>query len=676
MSSEGSNWENELYSKVLKDIEDRADWEGKQILWDKMRTHGVKRSRKPWSGAADMHVPIGDTIIGKLKAYYMQWVFGPELLASFYSLQEQGDSYTDSVAQWFDYQVREQSNFTTMAMCALDSTLQNGIGLLKTYWDAGKNQLAFASIHPYFIIVPPWTTELQEADRLVHVMHLSEEDYRRSGKGRGYKMDDDFIESIKGEGKPDDKMTEQRFLAEGLSFSRLKDLIILWEVYVREEDGQIRVETFSPLAPDTPARETFKLPYEHKQIPICVLPYEFLDPGYYSSRGVMELVQMYEASACKMWNEKLDYMSIANRPVLSSQGGSVNAQNIRWEPGAVYDAVLQLVQQPPPPVNFDQEVQSNRSFAEQRVGIPDFGIGADNTQDKSRTATEVNSITTVMQQSNDLRARVTKGSISKVFDQAWSILRQYKKNDLDYFWRKRRITLPDAALDNKYVLHPNGSIDGYSKDKEIQKLMQLRQLAANSPWIIVPEIDRKIVELMDSGWISQVYQEPPTVAANQQEEQAIENAIMLDGFLPQAEPNDDHLTHLQIMDGFITWSGQQGKPVAPLLMNTFMQHGMQHIQIARQDPAYMKAHGPEIEQFASKFAQTMKQLQAQQAAGQQAAQGVAKLRGGSNNAGTMPGGPAPPGAGMPPPAAPPPVAQPGQPPQQLAPNPTNGAAPV
>ena len=117
------------------------------------------------------------------------------------------------------------------------------------------------------------------------------------------------------------------------------------------------------------------LPYQHKQIPLVQLNYELIDPAFYSSRGVMELVQMYEASACKMWNEKLDFMSIANRPVLSTQGGSINAQNIRWEPGAVYDSVLQLVQQPPPPVDFDQEIQNNRSFAEQRVGIPDFGVG-------------------------------------------------------------------------------------------------------------------------------------------------------------------------------------------------------------------------------------------------------------------------------------------------------------
>ena len=284
--ADDSNYDNELYGKILKDLDDRSDWEGRQILWGKMRKHGVRRARKPWSGAADMHVPLGDTIISKLKAYYVQWVFGPELLASFYSLESQGDSYTDSVAQWFDYRVRERSNFTRAMMCAMDSTLQNGMGLIKTYWDGAKDRLAFASIHPYFVITPPWTTTLQEADRVCHVMHMSEADYRRSGTDCGYNMDDDFIESIKGDGKPDNKYRESTYQAEGLSYTRLKDLIILWEVYQKLDDGNIEVQTFSPLAPDEPARATFKLPYNHRQVPICALPYEWLDEMFYQlSRG-------------------------------------------------------------------------------------------------------------------------------------------------------------------------------------------------------------------------------------------------------------------------------------------------------------------------------------------------------------------------------------------------------
>ena len=680
------NSDNELYESILDDLEDRPDWESKQILWGRMRKHGVRRARKPWSGAADMHVPLGDTIIGKLKAYYMQWVFGPELLASFYSMEEQGDSYTDAVAQWFDYQVRERSNFTRAAMCAMDSTLQNGVGLIKTYWDGAKNRLSFASIQPYFVIVPPWTTTLQEADRVCHVMHMSEADYRRSGESCGYNMDDDFIESIKGEGKPDNKYRESQYQADGLSYTRLKDLIILWEVYQKLDDGNIEVQTFSPLSPDEPARATFKLPYDHRQVPICALPYEWLDEMYYSSRGVMEIVQMYEASATKMWNEKLDYMSIANRPVLSSQGGSVNAQNIRWEPGAVYDAILQLVQQPPPPVDFDQEVNNNKSLAEQRVGIPDFGIGQANTQDKSRTATEVNTITTVMQQSNDLRARISKDAITTVYEQAWSLLKQYNKDSLDYFWRKQRVTLPDAALDNKYLLKPNGSVDGYSKDKEVQKLMQLRQLGQGSPWIVTPEIDRKIIELMDSSWIVDLYQQPEQVTAGQQEDQAIETTVMADGFVPQPSPKDDHVIHCTMIEQFIQFrqgaSPQPGAspptpqpPIPPDFMGRLMEHGMMHVQMARQDAQYMKQHRQEIEQFAGKFTATMKQMQQQQAVAASAQTAMSNLRG-MKPAGMANGAPGPVAPPMPPQPGQPAGAGPAMPPGGLPPNPVNGSTPA
>ena len=360
---------------------------------------------------------------------------------------------------------------------------------------------------------------------------MSKAEYERCGRDRGYNLDEEFIESITGEGKPDQKYEQTRYTAEGLSYTRLKDLIILWEVYERQADKQIRVRTFSPLQPDEPARESFMLPYQHKQIPLVQLNYELIDPAFYSSRGVMELVQMYEASACKMWNEKLDFMSIANRPVLTLKAAQLTRRTFGGNPARFTIRVLQLVQQPTPPVDFDQEIQNNRSFAEQRVGIPDFGVGDQSgSGGKNKTATETNAITTVMQQSNDLRARTTKDAITVVFEQAWSILRQYKKDSLDYFWRKRRITLEDAALDNAYILRPNGSTDGYSREKEIQKLMQLRQFAQGSPWIKINEIDRKIIELMDSGWIMEVFEEPAEVMANQQESQAIENSCMSDGF--------------------------------------------------------------------------------------------------------------------------------------------------
>ena len=52
---------SELYESICDDLDDRSSWEARQVIWNKMRNQGIKRARKPWAGAADMHVPIGDT---------------------------------------------------------------------------------------------------------------------------------------------------------------------------------------------------------------------------------------------------------------------------------------------------------------------------------------------------------------------------------------------------------------------------------------------------------------------------------------------------------------------------------------------------------------------------------------------------------------------------------------
>jgi len=600
---------NDIYGEVIQDLRTRLPWENRQLVWTRMRNFGLRRISKPWPLASDLHVPVGDTIINKLKAYFLQWVFGPELLASFYSLSDQGDSFTDSVAQWFNYQVREKSNFPTQCIYAIDSDLQNGLGVLKIYWDVDKAQVGFCSVLPFYIVVPPTTEATQDADRITHVMCYSREQYKRAAAKRGLNADETLLDQIQGRGtKPNPAYAQLKYSQEGLTWSQIGDVIIVWETYVKETDGSIRVHTYSPVDPDEELRSPFKLPYQHKLYPFVRIPYELTEGDWYMSRGVMELVQMFEQSATKMWNEKLDFMSIANRPVLATQGGSINAQNIRWAPGEVYDTILQVVQQPPPPVSFDEEMQSTRSMAEQRIGIPDFGVGQDNQMQMPRTATETNAIATVMQQSNDLRARIIKSAMTEVYEQAWKILLQYKAEDLDYFWRGERVTLPDAALDDCYVLTPNGSADGYSRERDIQKLIQLRALAQGAPWLKVNEIDCKIIELMDSQWINQLYVPPQLAQQDQMTRQATENVLLSSGYPAPILPNDEHLTHLQVLDAFVRDQMQRPGGIPPDRLPLMMNHGLAHVQAARQNADYMKRYGTQIAQFATKINQTQKQM--------------------------------------------------------------------
>jgi hypothetical protein len=228
-------------------------------------------------------------------------------------------------------------------------------------------------------------------------------------------------------------------------------------------------------------------------------------------------------------------------------------------------------------------------------------------------------------------------------------------------------------------LKSNGSVDGYSREREVQKLMQLRQLSQGAPWIKEFEIDRKIIELMDAQWIDQLYEPPPDAQADQQEQQAIENSIMVDGYLPEVKPDDAHLVHLQMWDGYLQWRPQHGQPpMSPDVMSIFMQHGANHVLAARQNAQYWKQFGTQIQPFAQKIAATQKQMAQAQAAQASAGQSMAMLRGGAPPPAGGPNGrvgAGVPGVPPPPTAMPPPPPIPGQPSAGPPMPPTNGAGP-
>jgi hypothetical protein len=45
-------------------------------------------------------------------------------------------------------------------------------------------------------------------------------------------------------------------------------------------------------------------PLQSRQPPFVAFPYEVKDPGYYSSRGVVEQVAIFESELCKLLNSR------------------------------------------------------------------------------------------------------------------------------------------------------------------------------------------------------------------------------------------------------------------------------------------------------------------------------------------------------------------------------------
>jgi len=524
----------ELHELILSDIKSRTRWETRQGLWYQMRNDGLRRKHKPWPNAADMHFPLIDTTINKLKPSFFQQAMGLDVLASFVPMRQQLAAYTTAAEQWFSYKMHEKSNFATEVMSWIDHMLLSGHGVLKVFWDSTKKRVRFQSIDPIYMIVPPWTKDIEGADRICQVMPMSLESYKRAGL---YKTDKSTIDQIAGGTIETSGITgelkDDREIREGITYSKDKDQVIVWEVYSRDKDGEWEMECFSPQAPEILLRKRMKVPFDHGTPPFVSSKYEITDGGWYSPRGVCEMLAPFEAALTKTWNDKMDASTLLNQPLFRAERDLPNTVNLRMKPAQILPFGIAPVQMPSTPIDFDKEMTSTQSIAEQRVTVPDYGIMADRDR---RTATEIESINAQAQQNMDLRLRLFRQALGSLFRQAWSVLLQFDSKDLQFRFLEDSLAIDPIALHEDYQIEPRGGMDMVSKTMLLNKAMQRKQMFVNSPWIDQVELDKSILELDDPSLIQRLVQDPNLKAQDEgEDEQKIIPALLVGQVIPVKE---------------------------------------------------------------------------------------------------------------------------------------------
>src|SRR3954469_2574107 len=99
-----------LHGKVCSDLRARRQWLDRQAEWYDLRHHGLRRARKPFPAAADMHFPLADSIIEKLKPFYFNQLFGTETVAHFVATRPELGAFAAELGAWFDYKLKQQTN--------------------------------------------------------------------------------------------------------------------------------------------------------------------------------------------------------------------------------------------------------------------------------------------------------------------------------------------------------------------------------------------------------------------------------------------------------------------------------------------------------------------------------------------------------------------------------------
>ena len=606
------------HEEIMAALTARKHWEQRQATWYQMRHDGLRRKNKPWPNAADMHYPLADGIIEKLKPTYISQIYATDTVASFAALTSDFTSYQAGAAQWFDHQLKQESNFEEELDIAIDVMAQTGRCPVKVYWDSECAQIVFEAINPLYLIVPAWTGKLAKADWIVHVQRYSKAAYKRLD---GFVRDDATIGRIlSGDGirESDSGYDQQRTSREGLTKGAGDSEIIVWELFYRDEAGAWRVQTYSPTLPDVALRPEFGLPYNQgvfagKQIPppFGEFKFEVKERGYYSPRGVSERVAPEEASLSKDWNTMKDHQTLTTAPTFYAKQGVPQNANIRMIPGQILPFEIAAVQFPTLSPDVAMGMQSTQRLAEERLSVPSVGVGRAVDPSKNKTAAETNLISSIMAGSGDVRSRAFRRQLGELLNIAWGIAIQYRRETLDFYFNEELQRLDPAAFTGRYRIEPSGSGDNNNRGLVLQRAISRKQMFAGNQNIDQRELDKSVLEADDPRLVKRLFVNAGTPAAEQIEDQAQEISIMLLGFPAQVRPTDDDDSHLQSLAGFTQRRASLGEELTSETLQLIAKHGGEHLQA-------LKKKAPQI--YAQKAQALQQWLQQTAAHAQEAAQ--------------------------------------------------------
>lgn len=574
-----------LFDKAQEVIHSRTVWEQKQRMYYLMRHDGLRRRNKPFPTAADLHFPLIDMNIRKAKPFWTAQATSSERLASFVSLQDQQKATTSAAADFFDWELRQNTNFFPELVSAIDTMCLRGRGVIKAIVDPFDDyRIVYKSVDPIFVLMADGAEDFEDADFFIHVMQLTAGRYKRSRR-----YDQNIFEQIRGNrdfdttsGALQDKDTR-----EGINYSRDPNQVILYEHYTKTMGGWT-VNTYSPMKPELVARKPFGVPYKicgKVSNPFYSFKTEIKDSGWYSPRGLAELNAPFESYTCKLWNEKTDAMTFGNRPVFTSQNQIPNVGNLRWAPGEFIPGGIQAVQMAQPAFSFDQEIAFARSTSEQVSMLPDFGIvqpGQPGQPNSPRTATENNRIAQLQTVGTEDNGRIFRMDLGKLYRHSWGLMLQFKRQKLSYYVSGELKELPEDALHDAYLITPDGAPDQWNKQQRIQRSMQRLETFRGAPNVDQDGLVRDALAADDPKLALELFIPTNVKAGSEAEDEAMEIVIMKDGFPAQVKPNEDHVTRIHVLMSWLQKQTMMGVPIDPMVQRRVQEHLAVHFQFLQK----------------------------------------------------------------------------------------------
>lgn len=417
-------------------------------------------------------------------------------------------------------------------------------------------------------IVVPWDSldEIDDLPWIAHRMFLKPSAIKERGVNGMYDRAGAF--QVAEEERASDRLRTDGVLdqlkdtREGTLQSGESSFVEIYEIYFHHDingDGipEKCVMTISPRS-NTVLR-LIQYPYEHGMWPFTRFTHEMSEPRWYSPRGIPEMLNDIQTEINAQHNAKLDRMSIQNSLTFLVREGSIrNSSNLRFRPGSYIpvrrmDDVKPLTMQPLD-FSFDNEERTLKAYAEEYVGITDFGLSNVNQRVERRTATEVSEIARISDMVANLDLQIFQESMRRLHRQTIFLWAQYGDMSvmLSVEGRPDPIVFDRFDLYKDFDLVPTGTLDNISSRSRVNKAMTDMQIASNpmfSQYINHYELLRDYFENSDFRSSKRLLRGPGLFEEDAAQRQVSEIQLMQTmKMVAPVDQSDPHQLHIPVLE--------------------------------------------------------------------------------------------------------------------------------
>jgi hypothetical protein len=608
---------SELYQDSESYKDSRADWEKTYTQGLDLLGFKYESRTEPFQGASSATHPVLAEAVTQFQSLAYKELLpaeGPVRTQVIGLDTPEIQDQADRVSEFMNYQIMDvmkeyEPEFDQM----LFYLPLSGSTFKKVYYDETLGRAVSKFVQAQDIIVPYTANSIEDAEAVIHVIKISENELRKQ-QVSGFYRDIELVASD--ELTQDNNVTSKERQLEGVTMSgQTEDVFTLLECHVN-----LDLEGFEDMNPQTGEPTGIKLPYivtlEEGSREVLSIRRNYLqnDPlkkkinyfvhfkflpgfGFYGN-GLIQMIGGLSRTATQALRQLLDAGTLSNLPAGFKQRGiriRDDAQSIQpgeWRDvdapgGNLKDAFMTLPYKEPSQTLLQLMgvvVQAGQRFA----SIADLQVGDGNQQ------AAVGTTVALLERGSRTMSAIHKriySSMKEEFKLLANVFKLYLPPEYPYDVVGGQRNIKQADFDDKVDIIPVADPNIFSQTQRISIAQTELQLAMANPGIHnMYEVYRNMYSALGVRDVDRILMKPDQPTPK---DPALEHIDALAGKPFQAFPGQDHRAHITSHLNFMATNMARN---APVIMASLEKNCFEHISLMSQEQVEMEFRN-EIQQL-------------------------------------------------------------------------------